>query len=357
MAIRVAILGLDPVQHDWIDALGMLRGEGEIEVVAVADRSLNVAKSIVDALGPPCDEIAAYDDLRTLFKERLPEVVLMDRPAIATVEFLCSCVEQGIGVLSLGPPVESVAEAQALAEALGPRDHRLYVWPRMLDAPAIRHCAQADEFVRPIRFASASWLAVNHAIAKGLPEDAPQKQLVVRSLSALAWDAFATLIEFLGTPSTVYACLRGTPSSAGTFNDLSGAASLTLRFPGPIGGTATDETVVSVTLCDQHPGPAHRDLLLLGKGGSVFLQTNVYAFHNEHGLLIDALPPPPQVPPSSVQAAGTLREFLDHFRQPTSPVRGWDQRLVQIAATMEAMLVSQRTGQAESPERFVHLRR
>jgi hypothetical protein len=56
-------------------------------------------------------------------------------------------------------------------------------------------------------------------------------------------------------------------------------------------------------------------------------------------------------------AAETLREFLRHYVLPPSPHRGWEQRLVDIAATMEALIVSHRTGQAESPERLRQLRR
>ena len=54
----------------------------------------------------------------------------------------------------------------------------------------------------------------------------------------------------------------------------------------------------------------------------------------------------------------TLREFLRHFAARRRRARGWKHQLVRrVAATMEALVVSHRTGQAESPEAFRRLRR
>ena len=52
-----------------------------------------------------------------------------------------------------------------------------------------------------------------------------------------------------------------------------------------------------------------------------------------------------------------LREFLRTFGSGAAAGGGRDLRLEEVAATMEALVVSHRTGQAESPERFRRLRR
>jgi hypothetical protein len=57
------------------------------------------------------------------------------------------------------------------------------------------------------------------------------------------------------------------------------------------------------------------------------------------------------------EALGTLRRFLEQYALQPSPHRGWEHHLEEIAATMEALVVSHRTGQAESPERLRKLRR
>jgi predicted dehydrogenase len=297
-----------------------------------------------------------------MLKAGAPQVIVMDRPANVTIDFLLACVSQEIAILSLGPPVESFFEAQALAGVLEQRSRLLYIWPRFADAPASRHAAQADDFVRPIRFASASWLGLNHALARTFAADAGPGALLpdapVRSLSVLAWDALATLIRLMDVPTSVYAAIRGTVGSGNTFADLSGAAALTLRFP--------DDAAASVTLCDRAPPPAaasagtqdgswnRRDLLLWGTGGTIKLSAHAYEFRDAEGRLIDA-GRPAQAGRSG--ALETLREFLQHYTLPPSPHRGWEHRLAEIAATMEALVVSHRTGQAESPERFLQLKR
>jgi hypothetical protein len=317
-------------------------------------------------------EPAVFDDLRLFLKEAAPQVIVMDRPSNVSVDFLRSCAEQGIGVVSLGPPVENLAEAQALSEVLEAQTQLLYIWPRFTDSPAYRRCTQADEFVRPIKFAAATWMGMNHALAKTARGDyfagqpaatdlfAPKPvsaDLSVRSLSVLAWDGLATLIDLIGLPMTVYAAIRGTVGSGDTFADISGAASVTLRF--------AEDALANLSLSDRMPSPSRRDLLLLGQGGTVKLEAQGYEFRDGEGKLIDAgrserragADRPAGEAGTGSGALDTLREYLRHFQLPASPHRGWPHRLREVAASMEALLVSHRTGQAESPERFLQLRR
>ncbi len=133
MAIRLAILGLDPIQRNWLTAAVQLAAAGEIDIVGVAHRTLAGAKETAAAFKLP-KPAAPYDDLRLLLKEAAPQVILLDRPSHLTIDFLLACVASEIAIFSLGPPVETLAEAQALAAALTPRSHLLYIWPRFIDA-------------------------------------------------------------------------------------------------------------------------------------------------------------------------------------------------------------------------------
>jgi predicted dehydrogenase len=357
MPIRLAILGLDPQQREWLAAVDLLRAAGDIDLVAVAHRSQALAKDLADQFAtarPP-----AFDDLRLLIQETAPQILLLDRPSNVGLEFLLTCITQKIGILSLGPPIENVPEAQALADILEPRSHLLYIWPRFAGAFAYQQCVQAEGFIQPIRFASAHWLGMNPALAKTASSanravSASGADIAIRSLSVLAWDALSTLIDLIGVPTSVYASIRGMVGSGATFTDISGACSATLRFP--------DDGVASLTLSDRIPGAGRRDLLLLGQGGTVKLETDAYEFRDADGKLIDSGRAGDSPLSGSPASAGggpveTLREFLRHFEQAPSPARGWEHRLQDIAATMEALVVSHRTGQAESPERFRQLRR
>jgi len=344
MAIKLAIIGLEPVHQEWLEAAGKLRGAGEVEIVGVGHRSMAAARAAAEFFEG--DAPVAYDDLRRLMQESAPQVLLMDRPANATREFIHACFAQNVGIFSLGPIVENLSEAHALAEMLEPRTHLLYTWPRMADSYAYRHCAQADDFVRPIRFVAGRWMGMNYPLAKTAHAENAGAG-AVRSLSVLAWDALATLIHLLDVPSTVYAAIRGTAAADDRFTDISGAASITLQFP--------EDRAASLTLCDRMAGPMERDVLLLGQGGTVKLEPDNYEFRDPDGKLIDAGRVDAILAGSG--AVETLREFLRHFTAPPSPARGWKHNLVEIAATMEALVVSHRTGQAESPEAFRRLRR
>ncbi len=375
MAVRLAMVGMDPVQREWVRAVGELRAAGEIEVVAAGHRTVALARDLADAVGGggEAERVPAYDDLRTLTHERTPQVVLLDRPENLTLDMLRGWLGQKIGVLSVGPPVETVAEALALSEALEARTHLLYVWPRMMGTFGYRQAAGAEDFIRPVRFASGTWLGRNHALAKAADIRAGEERAVqpggtegggsgasggaasaegveiVRSLSVLAWDALATLIELMDVPTSVFASIRGTVGQGDTFADMSGAAALTLRFP--------EDAAASLTLSDRMAGGVaageERSLLLLGQGGTARISAGWYEFHDAAGRRMDE----GRAAGEAGGEAAALREFLQHFQMPATPQRGWEHRLSAVAATMEALVVSHRTGQAESPERFRRLRR
>ena len=337
MSIRLATVGLDTSHGDWADALRAVAEAGRIEIVGAGHRTPALARDAADRLGVP-----PFDDLRKLLTDARPQVIVLDRPEKLALDFVLLCLHTGIGILSLGPPVNSVAEALQVEAELTPRSALLYVWPRLVSTAAYAHCAQADEYVRPLRFIAAQWYAPSAALAKA----AGQGGESVRSLSVLAWDVLATLLDLAGLPETVYASIRGRVGTGDSFADVSGSAALTLRF--------ADELTAGVSLSDRLM-PWRRELLLLGQNGTLELDEQAYRFRDAEGKLIDE----GRTAGSSgaARARAALEEFLEQFAAPASPHRGWLQRLAATAATMEAMVVSQRTGQPEMPGRFLSLRR
>lgn len=336
MPTRVAIIGLDLVQNDWIRALAALSEQGRIQIVAAGHRNAALARDLGDALKVP-----VYDDLRRLLVEAQPQVIVMDRPANANLEFLTGCIDGGMGIFSLGPPVRNVSEARTLADHLDLQTALLYVWPRFASSAAWKHTAEADEYVRPFKFAVAEWYARNHVLAKAND----QEDDAVRSLSVLAWDAIATFVELIGVPLSVYASIRGNVPTGDSFTDITGSAGLTLRF---------EDCTVTINLSDRL-GPWTREAMILGQSGILRIDEHRYEFSQTDGKIIDT--GTTTVPSGMRRAIEELSLFLEHFEAVPSPHRGWMHRMEETAATMEAMLVSQRTGQAESPEKFLALRR
>jgi predicted dehydrogenase len=371
MAIRAAIVGIDPLQREWLQAARTLRAAGEIDIVAAAHRTLALAKDLSDQCAEPGgitgagdkQRIPAYDDLRLMLNERAPQILVMDRPPNMPIELLASCVQQKIGVMSVGPPVETVAEAQTLGEALESRPQLLDIWPRMIDTFGYKQAVGAEDFIRPVRFAGGAWLGMNHALARTVgyaAESSPGGPIGalqgaggegVRSLSVLAWDALATLIDLIDVPTTIYGAARGSVGLRDTFADISGSVSVTLRFP--------EDAVATLTLSDQAPATVmpggRRELLLFGHGMAQ-LTPESYSFHDAGGRLIDEGSAGTGAGGGGGTVVETLREFLRTFAAPASTVRR-DLQLEAVAATMEALVVSHRTGQPESPERFRRLRR
>src|SRR5438067_475202 len=106
MPLKLAILGLDSFQHDWLGALSTLCASGELEIAAVGHRSLAAAKDTASAIKSDSAPLPpAFDDLRLLLKETAPQLILLDRSSNVGLEFLLACAAQGIAIFSLGPPV------------------------------------------------------------------------------------------------------------------------------------------------------------------------------------------------------------------------------------------------------------
>ena len=307
MPLRLAILGLDPLHRDWLDAVRRaLPASQEIELVAAGHRSFASAKDAADALrSPEFPAPPVYDDLRLLLTEAAPQLILMDRPANVSIEFLLACVAQEITVLSLGPPVESLGEAQTLSAVLPPRTHLLYTGGRGFpDAAASRHCAP-----RPMILSGRSalqpprgWASIMPwaVAARGRGRTSGNRAPRPVTERVLAWDALASLIDLMDVPMSIYAAIRGTLPAGNSFADLSGAAAITLRFP--------DDAAANVTLSDR-AATSSRELLLWGAGGTLRLGARAYEFRDADGKLIDAGPPShqPSVAALRSQALEVLR--------------------------------------------------
>ena len=343
MPIKLAILGLDPIQRDWLQAIDTLENAGVIKTVAAGHRTQAAARDVADLLHVP-----AFDDMRQLLRDAAPQALLIDRHDNVSADFLVACFEQGIGVLSVGPPVKNVGEACKLAEALDAQTNLLMVAPALVQTPGFEHGTHPDVVVRPIRFVSAEFSGLNHASAKSANIDGSQ-QPIVRSLSVLAWDAIASLIDLLDMPEAVFASIRGTTAAGDTFTDIAGAAGLVLRF----GDSEAGSVVATVALSDRTPN--RRAMLLVTPSGSARVEDYACESRDADGKLLDSTRYP--LPGPAEAAAVALREFLAQFTAPTSPHRGWTHRVDKIAASMEALIVSHRTGQPESPAKFLSLRR
>ncbi len=339
MPVKCLVMGLQSVEKSWLKALAQAQRDGTIEIVGAHHVDVEHARELGLALDVPF-----FDDERRMLLGISPQMLVMDRPANTRLDFLEASLRQGIGILSLGPPVANIEEAQRLAKILEPTTHLLHVVPCFGDSWAFKQCIQSEEYFRAVSFLEAHWYAPNHAVARAgrVPEDA----VLVRSLSVLAWDLMGTILEVAGMPESVYAAIDGTTGTGDHFLDATGAAAITMRFAS--GGAA------SLSLGDRAM-PAERNILLYSRAGSVRMQDGQYQFADIHGAPVDA---DSIAQPSAEQLARqAIEDFVRHFTAVPSPHRGRRHRLLETAAMMVAMFVSNRTGEAESPQAMINIHR
>ncbi|MDA8378851.1 MAG: Gfo/Idh/MocA family oxidoreductase [Planctomycetia bacterium] len=337
MAVACAIVGLDLIQKDWIEALRNAGGTDWFKIVAVGKRNLSEAREVGQMFDVPF-----YADLRRMLLETAPQMVLLDRPADMALEFIEACVQQNIAIFSLGPPVKTLEEARRLSILVEPRTHLLYSWPRFSCSWGFGQARQTENFFRGVQFVGGQWSAANHAVARvrGVTEGA------VRSLSVLAWDAFRSIIEIVGLPAALYAAIDGTNGQQDSFIDVTGNVGVVMR--------TLDGATIVLQISDQETS-LQREISIANREGRLKLSDLNYRWASARDNIIDADSTPPLS--GALQALRELENFCHHFTAPASPHRGWPHLLPETAAMMTTMIVSHRTGMAESPQHFHHLNR
>ncbi len=335
MSINCAIVGLEQIQKDWVDAIAQARDAGKINIVAVAQLQMGSARNLGQRLDAPF-----YVDFRRMMLEATPQIVILDRPRNFSLDFIIACIQQEIGIFSLGPPVQNLNEARKLSLMLEPVTPLLYIWPRMTSSWAMRQCRNSEDYLSGLRFLAGNWTGITHSRAR----DWPAAQASVRSLSVLAWDACRTVIETLGVPASVFAAVQGELGNRDRFTDVNGSVCMTLRFI---------EATASLVVCD-HDSPLTRTLSLFNASQLVTISDHAYnvrAASNGEKLEQDSAPAQSFDLPWKPLLA-ELDEFCTQFVAPPTPDRGWPHFLTETAATLTAMMVSHRTGAAESPQHF-----
>ncbi len=258
-------------------------------------------------------------------------------------------------------------------------------------------------FVRPIRFAAATWMGVNHALAKTLAAESPDAALTGFARALVVGIGLGCVGNPDPADGIAHVGLCGGARNHGigqrVFRICPGAASLDTALPGRrrrqpnplrpsplIGLRRSAQRPVRRQSKSQknqkskipppptpfrpppYSRPPHAPATQWNRrrrrysseapgGTALQLNTNTYQFRDAEGRLIDSGPPADEAANSHVTPVEMLREFLRHRTLPPSPQRGWPHQLEEVAATMEALVVSHRTGQAESPEKFMRLRR
>ncbi|MGC8552713.1 MAG: Gfo/Idh/MocA family oxidoreductase [Phycisphaerae bacterium] len=338
MRLKACLVGLESVQQDWLTAIAQAADIGLIEVTAAGHSSVAEARDLAQHFDAPF-----YDDLRRMMLTHSPQIIILDRPPELGLDFIEACLQQQIGILSLGPVVSNLTEARQIAAVLKPKTHLLLNWPLALEGWAFKQCLQTQEYFLDVSLLTAGFFAINHAIAKSRQQAGTES--VVRSMSVLAWDAMRTIIELLGLPASVYACIDGSVGEGDRFHDATGSAAATLRF--------ADGGACGLAISDRET-PARRELLVQSRAGSVRMTDFSYRICDSSGKLIEEDTRTPILP--AEQCLTALQDFCRGFTAPPSPHRGWNHLLVETSATMVAMLISNRTGAAESPQRLIDLR-
>ncbi|HMD55776.1 MAG TPA: Gfo/Idh/MocA family oxidoreductase, partial [Phycisphaerae bacterium] len=312
MAIQCVIVGLEVVQQDWIQAINEAKSAGIIKPVAAGQRNVSSARELGEILDVPF-----YSDLRRMMLETTPQILIIDRPRDMPLDFIEACLHQGIGIFSLGPPVQSLADAHKLNILLEARTHMFYIWPRMSRSWGFVQAAQTESYLRNPHFICGGWSGVNYATAKtwNIREGS------IGSLSVLAWDAFRTIVELAGMPAAMYASIDGSGGEEDRFIHASGSAAVVMRF--------VENNTAVLTITDKDL-PYRRELMLMNREGTLKLSENSYNFHSSDGKVREQ--DAQTSVPSWKNAMKELEDFCRQFTALTSPHRGWQHFLTETAA-------------------------
>jgi len=308
----------------WTDApltglIAELLGRmAELQVVAVGGPRHDAVAALADRFDCRLD-----DDLRKMLIDHRPSQMLIGSPVGPMAEVLRSARAAGVTVVALEPPFDD-RDPPAECDFTKP-PAPLTIAPALRAAPAWGAAADPAEALGRVRSAAVTALAPP----------------ALGSLYARLWDAFDTLVHLMGLPVSVDATLVGPLTDPpASLRRLTGTITAHLRF----------DSASAVVHASDQAATFTRTLTALGDTAQLALTDAGYTLHQPTGELIDDTTidhPPDAVGDIAAQWRDTLR---DGAAPPSEDA-------VHILACCTAALLSCRTGQQESIERQLQIRR
>ena len=339
--IPVAIIGVGGFGGRTLSALA---ASDAVEVVGVSDRDAAAAEQAARPLG-----IRAYGDNRSLLAETRPAAVYLAVPPAAAAELIGPCAERGIHVWTEAPLARSLDEGLAMVRRMEQGGLKLAVGTQRRFAPTYRRAWELFTAGRlgQVFLARAHYL-FNWGPTLGWRGD---RAAGGGALLELGYHPLDLLVWLLGVPEEVYGFSAAPARPAEPTGDAA---------PQPL--YDTDDTAVAVlrvaaghvatVVTTRRSGPVSEELCVHGRGSSLVVNAEACLLRDPDGHLLDEIAAGPPLDVFRHQGEAFARAVAENATHYECSAR---ENLLNLAV-IEAIYLSARTGQPESPLRLLHTR-
>ena len=335
-ALPVAVIG---VGGFGAHTLAAARQAPSVRLVGLADRDAAVAAKAGRELGVP-----HFSDNRALLAQTKPAAVFLAVPPAASAEIVMACAERGIHVWKELPLARNLGEGVALVRRMEQAGLKLAIGTQRRFAAGYRRAKELRGRLGHV------FLARSHYLFNWGPQLAWRGDKASAgggALMELGYHPIDLLVWLLGLPDEVYgvstmaAADAVRQAHARPIYDTDDTAAAILRWAN--GLTAT----VATTRC---AGPVSEDIWLYGQGGSLMANGESCLLRDPDGNVLDSLsdqPAPLAVFRRQVEAFATaIRSNKPAYECSAR------ENLLNLAV-IEAVYLSSRTSQPESPARLL----
>ncbi len=337
-ALPVAVIGAGGYGDLTLQCLRQMPG---VKLVGVADKDSALAAAAAAAAGVP-----HFTDDRMLLAQTKPAVVFLCAPPMVCGDLIAACAERGIHVWKEMPLARNLDEGVTAVRRMEAAGLKLGVGTQRRFMPGYRRAWQSRAK------AGAVFLARSHYLFNWGPKLAwrsDKNSAGGGALLELGYHCIDLLIWMLGLPEEVYgASARGNRPEAKDSDgrplpayDTDDTAAAILRYR-PIG-------MAVVTAC-RVTGPVSEGLALHGRAGSIIASGESCILRDPDGTTLDSSAA--DVPTRDVHAQ-QIEAFVRAVAANSPKYECSGRENLLNLATIDAIYLSDRTGQPENPLRLL----
>jgi len=333
--LRVAVIGLGGFGRQALEAIACSKS---VQLVGIVGRDQSAAQKAASVTGAP-----VYSDYRSCLAETRPVLVCLDVSPKAACELIGACARRGIHVWKSVPLARNLEEGVSMVKTMAEASLELTVATRR----RFDECYCMAWKMR--NRVGEAFLARAHYLFNWGPElgwRGSKESAGGGALLELGYHPVDLLIWMLGLPEEVYGL--ATRVKMPTDNDRPQAiydtddtAAAVLRFK-----TGCMASMITT----RRSGPVSEALCLHGRGGSMEVSAGYCLLRDSDGNVLGRTERSSPPPTASVRQLETFVEAIDSETR-KYPCSGWENLLTM--AVMEAIYLSDRTGQPERPGRLL----
>ena len=337
--LSVAVIGAGPFGMQMLRAL---RSLDQVQLVAVGDKDPALCKNVVSEFG-----IETFGDNRLLLESARPQVVFMSVPPSVGAEIVSACAKRGIHLWKDTPLARSLEEGVVLARMMDKANCKFAVGTQRRFVRSYLRAKELSSKIGQVFLARAHYL-FNWSDDLGWRGD--KEAAGGGALLELGYHPIDMLLWMLSLPSEAYGLVAGgRPAPRGDHPrpvyDTDDTAGAILKY---------DNELIATVVTTRSSGPVSEELSLHGEKGSITVNGDRCIFRDPDGSIVDQTEN--DLAPGDIfvsQAEAFVNAVLED--SPQYYCSAMENLLNQ--AVVEAIYLSNRTGQAESIEKILKTHR